>query len=85
MSDINYINDILEILQINNFSHNFVPFPFPDSNSCILKKVNDDGIMIMWDCGQNVGHRKELICIRNHKEKGNQSLYKIWSKICSCY
>lgn len=48
MSDINYINDILEILQINDFFHNFVPFPFPDSSSYILKKVNDNGIMTMY-------------------------------------
>lgn len=48
MSEINYINDILEILQINDFSHNFVPFPFPGTNSCILKKANDDGIMTMY-------------------------------------
>ena len=32
MSDINYINDILEILQINDFSHNFVPSPFPGTD-----------------------------------------------------
>lgn len=77
MSDINYINDILEILQINDFSHNFVPSPFPDSNSCILKKVNDDGIMTMYI------HLKSTIndlvcphcgCIGHHVSKGTRSI-----------
>ena len=41
MSNTDYINVILEILQINVFSHLFVPAPFMDSSSCI-KKQNVD-------------------------------------------
>lgn len=37
MSTTDYINDILEILQLNDFSHLFVPSPFKDSSSCIKK------------------------------------------------
>ena len=42
------ISDILEILQINDVSHYFVPYPFPGTYSCILKK--DDNKVISWNC-----------------------------------
>lgn len=48
MSEINYISDILEILQINDVSHLFVPYPFSGTDSCILKKINNKGIMTMY-------------------------------------
>ncbi len=41
MSTSNYINLILEILQINDFTHFFIPAPFDDSSSrlqtCFVK------------------------------------------------
>ena len=37
MSTSDYINLILEILQINHFSHLFTPAPFDDSSSCLKK------------------------------------------------
>lgn len=42
------ISDVLEIQQINDVSHYFVPYPFPGTDSCILKKADNKAIMTMY-------------------------------------
>ena len=48
MSNTDYINVILEILQINVFSHLFVPAPFKDSSSCIKKIPDSNGVITLF-------------------------------------
>ena len=48
MSNTDYINVILEILQINVFSHLFVPAPFMDSSSCIKKIPDSNGVITLF-------------------------------------
>ena len=77
MSEINYINDILEILQLNDFIHYFVPAPFAGTQSCIKKEPDKDGIMTMYiNLKSTIG---DLACphcgsINHHISKGTRSI-----------
>lgn len=48
MSTSDYINLILEILQINHFSHLFIPAPFDDSSSCLKKVPDSNGVLTLF-------------------------------------
>ena len=48
MSNIDFTKDILEILQINDSFHHFLPFPFKGSSSCIKKEKDINGILTMF-------------------------------------
>ncbi len=48
MSNIDFTKDILEILQINDSFHHFLPFPFKDSSSCIKKEIDNNGVLTMF-------------------------------------
>lgn len=77
MSEINYINDILELLQINDISHYFVPYPFPGSDSCISKKSDSKGTMTMYINLKSTIDK--LVCphcgvLNHHISKGTRSI-----------
>ena len=48
MSNIDFTKDFLEILQINDSFHSFVPFPFQESSSCIKKEKDKNGVLTMF-------------------------------------
>jgi transposase len=78
MSNIDFTKDILEILQLNDSFHRFIPTPFKDSNSCIKKELNDKGIMTMYiNLNSQIGDIAcpHCGCIDHHESKGTRSVH----------
>jgi len=48
MSNIDFTKDILEILQINDSFHRFLPSPFNGTSSCVKKEPDTHGVMTMF-------------------------------------
>ena len=77
MSNIDFIKDILEILQINDVSHYFIPFPFAGTDSCVKKAPDNNGVMTMYI---NLKSRIDLLgcphcgSINHHISKGTRSI-----------
>lgn len=78
MSNIDFTKDLLEILQLNDSFHYFVPFPFVNSNSFVKKDFDDKGIPTLFinlkstindlscpHCG----------CVDHHESKGTRAIH----------
>ena len=77
MSNIDFTKDILEILQINDSFHHFLPFPFKGSSSCIKKEKDINGILTMFiNLKSSIG---DIACphcgaVDHHISKGTRSI-----------
>lgn len=72
MSDINSTKAILEILQLNDENHRFIPFPFKGTDSCIRKENNIMYINLRSELGP-------IMCphcgsVADHESKGTRSI-----------
>lgn len=77
MSNIDFTKDILEILQINDFFHRFVPSPFAGTSSCVKKEPDSNGIMTMFiNLKSSIGHTACPHCgsVDHHISKGTRSI-----------
>ena len=72
MSDINSTKAILEILQLNDENHRFIPFPFKGTDSCIRKENHIMYINLRSELGP-------IMCphcgsVADHESKGTRSI-----------
>lgn len=77
MSIIDFTKDILEILQINDSFHTFVPSPFPGTSSCVKKEPNNNGSLTMFinlKSSINDTVCPHCGCVDHHISKGTRSI-----------
>lgn len=78
MSNIDFTKDFLEILQLHDSFHYFLPHPFPQSHSCIHKITNNNGLTTMYiNLKSSIGDMACPHCgtIDHHISKGTRSIH----------
>ena len=78
MSNIDFTKVILEILQINDSFHRFVPSPFNGTSSCVKKEPDCHGVMTLFiNLKSSIGDTACPHCgsVDHHISKGTRSIH----------